>query len=117
MTLVGPAPMAPPDLGEAGKAAIERERESRREAEKTLKAAQAELRKLQAAAQAAEDAARRQRELNAPDAIERRPLPDPLANPPSAIEGGTEQITVPELRFDDLPGVEDPIRSLIDGTN
>ena len=46
----------PPDLGEAGKAAIERERESRREAEKTLKAAQAELRKLQAAAQAAEDA-------------------------------------------------------------
>lgn len=46
----------PPDLGEAGKAALDRERESRREAEKALKAAQAELRKLQAAAQAAEDA-------------------------------------------------------------
>lgn len=71
----------------------------------------------EAARQAAEEAAQRQRELNAPDAIERRPLPDPLANPPSAIEGGTDRITIPELRFDDLPGVEDPIRSLIDGTN
>ena len=71
----------------------------------------------EAARQAAEEAAQRQRELNAPEAIERRPLPDPLANPPSAIEGGTDRITIPELRFDDLPGVDDPIRSLIDGTN
>jgi hypothetical protein len=47
---------SPPDLGDAGKAAIERERESRREAEKALKASQSELRKLQEARQAAEDA-------------------------------------------------------------
>lgn len=71
----------------------------------------------EAARRAAEEEARWQRELSAPDVIERRPLPDPLANPPSAIEGDTRQITIPELRFDDLPGVEDPIRSLIDGTN
>ena len=113
---------------EAARRAAEEKAAAQRAAEEAARLAAEELKRQQeeetrrareeeAARQAAEDAARRQRELNAPEAIERRPLPDPLANPPSAIEGGTEQITVPELRFDDLPGVEDPIRSLIDGTN
>lgn len=96
---------------EAARRAAEEKAAAQRASEEAARIAAEELKRQQ------EEAARRQRELNAPDAIERRPLPDPLTNPPSAIEGGTQPITIPELRFDDLPGVEDPIRSLIDGTN
>jgi len=51
-----PATGSADDLGEAGKAALERERDARREAERQLKAAQRSLKELQDAAQAAKDA-------------------------------------------------------------
>ena len=74
-----------------------------------------------AAAQRAAEEAARQKALETPDAIERRPLADPLADPliespadpPSAIADEPQVPEIPELRFDDLPGVEDPIRRLI----
>ncbi|WP_035528059.1 hypothetical protein, partial [Hoeflea sp. BAL378] len=65
-----------------------------------------------AAQQAAEEAAR-QRALDAPSAVERRALPEPPADPPSSITNGTLFEDVPDLQFEDLPGVDDPIRSLI----
>jgi hypothetical protein len=101
----------------AQRAAEEAARLAAEEQKRLADEAARRAREEEAARQAAEEAARESRELNAPDAVERRPLPDPLANPPSAIEGDTQQIIIPELRFDDLPGVEDPIRSLIDGSN
>jgi len=71
-------------------------------------------REAQAAAQrAAEEAARQQGSTDPSNAVERRPLPDPLANPSSAIANEPPPLDMRELQFDDLPGVEDPIRSLI----
>jgi hypothetical protein len=66
-----------------------------------------------AAQRAAEEAARRQNSLNAPEAIERRPLPDPMADPPSAIADEPPTLDMRDFQFDDLPGVDDPIRRLI----
>ena len=66
-----------------------------------------------AAQRAAEEAARQQGTLDTPDAVERRPLADPLADPPSAIADELAPLDMREFQFEDLPGVEDPIRSLI----
>ncbi|MDP3523697.1 MAG: hypothetical protein Q8S27_03905, partial [Hoeflea sp.] len=77
-------------------------------------AAEAEAREAgKSAAQRAAEEAARQKALQAPPTIERRPLPDPLADPASAITNETEFRDLPQLQFDDLPGVDDPIRSLI----
>jgi hypothetical protein len=51
-----PATGSADDLGDSGKAALDKERDARREAERQLKAAQKSLRELQDAAQAAKDA-------------------------------------------------------------
>jgi len=85
------------------------------EAQKRLAAEQAQReREEKAAAQrAAEEAARQQGSLKAPNAIERRPLPDPLANPPSAIANEPPVLDMREFRIEDLPSVDDQIRSLI----
>ncbi|MEM5493910.1 AsmA family protein [Hoeflea sp. AS16] len=99
----------------ARQAAEEQARLAEEQAQRALEEKAAAQRAAEEAArQAAEEAARQQRPLDAPDAIERRPLRDPSADPPSAIADEPQRIEVPELRFDDLPGVEDPIRSLID---
>ncbi|MDP2121350.1 MAG: AsmA-like C-terminal region-containing protein, partial [Hoeflea sp.] len=77
-------------------------------------AAEAEAREAgKSAAQRAAEEAARQKALQAPPTIERRPLLDPLADPASAITNETEFRDLPQLQFDDLPGVDDPIRSLI----
>lgn len=101
----------------AQRAAEEAARLAAEEQKRLAEDAARRAREEEAARKAAEEAARQQQDLNAPDVIERRPLPDPLANPPSAIEGEPQHLDIPKLRFEDLPGVEDPIRSLIDGTN
>lgn len=75
--------------------------------------AQRERERKAAAQRAAEEAARQQGSLNAPDAIERRPLPDPLADPPSAIADEPPALDMRDFQFEDLPGVDDPIRRLI----
>ncbi|MCY0146241.1 AsmA family protein [Hoeflea sp. G2-23] len=63
------------------------------------------------AQRAAEEAAR-EKARQAP-AVERRTLPDPVADPPSALANEPPPQGLPELQFEDLPGVNDPIRSLI----
>lgn len=97
--------------------ALEEKAATQRAAEEAARLAAEEqaqrAREEKAARLAAEEAARQQRILEAPSAIERRPLPDPLADPPSAIANEPRRLEIPELRFDDLPGVEDPIRDLI----
>lgn len=52
-----PIPPPEPDLGDAGKKAIEAERKARRDAEKAAKAAQAELAKLREASQSEQEKA------------------------------------------------------------
>ena len=79
----------PPDLGEAGKAAIERERESRREAEKTLKAAQAEL------AQAPGRRSRRPRTRRSPN---RSASPSGWPRPSAAAASSKTQLREQRLR-------------------
>ena len=108
------------------------EEAARLEAEEQKRQAEEEARRLQeernAARRAAEEAARQEGLADTPGAIERRPLPSPLetprnfetppnspADPPSAIADDPQARELPRLRFDDLPGVEDPIRSLIQG--
>jgi hypothetical protein len=106
----------------------QREREQQAAAQRAAEeaarlAAEEEKRQAEEAAQrAAEEAARQEGLADGPGAIERRPLPSPLesppsspADPPSAIADDPQARDLPRLRFDDLPGVEDPIRSLIDG--
>jgi membrane protein involved in colicin uptake len=84
------------------------------EEQKRLAEEQAQrVRDEKAAAQRAAEEAARQNALDAADAVERRPLPDPLANPPSSIADETPLQGLPELRFDALPSVDDQIRSLI----
>ena len=87
--------------------------QQKRLADELAQRAREEKAAAEAARRDAEDAARQQRTLDALSAIERRPLADPLANPPSAIADEPQRLEIPELRFDDLPGVEDPIRRLI----
>ncbi|GAB5462031.1 MAG: AsmA-like C-terminal region-containing protein [Hoeflea alexandrii] len=102
------------------------EEAARLAAEEEKRQAEEEARRLQqerqAAQRAAEEAARQEGLADEQGAIERRPLPSPLesppnspADPPSAIADDPQARDLPRLRFDDLPGVEDPIRSLIDG--
>ncbi len=98
---------------EQAQRAREEKAAAQRAAEEAARQA-AEEQKLQAeeqaaAQRAAEEAARQ----SAPDTVERRPLPDPLADPPSAIAGETPTQQLPELRFDDLPSADEQIRSLI----
>ena len=73
----------------------------------------ARLKAEEAARLAAEEEAARLRALEAPNSVERRPLPDPLQNPPSAIADDPAGQELPRLRFDELPTVDDQIRSLI----
>ena len=95
----------------------EKEAAAQRAAEEAARlAAEAQAqreREQKAAAQRAAEEAARQRSLNAPDAIERRPLPDPLADPPSAIADDPPALDMRDFQFEDLPGVDDPIRRLI----
>ncbi|WP_422373222.1 AsmA family protein [Hoeflea sp.] len=102
----------------AEEAAREAALETERQAAEARRAREAEA-AAQAAARAQEEAAReraRQQQDNAEaddgNAIERRPLPAP-ADPPSALADEPSTGGLPRLRFDDLPGVDDPIRSLI----
>ena len=96
----------------ARQAAEEAERQATEEAERrAIEDAQRRATE-EAERQAAAEEAARQRALEAPSAIERRPLSDPLANPPSSIDGTLFE-DIPDLEFEDLPGVDDPIRSLI----
>jgi len=87
--------------------------EQQRLAEEQAQRAREQEAAAEATAQRAAEEAARQIAPASPNAIERRPLPDPLADPPSAIADEPQRLEVPELYFDDLPGVEDPIRSLI----
>lgn len=99
-------------------AAEEAARQAALEAERQAAAAR-RAREAEAAARAEEEAAReraRQQQDNGArndaTAIERRPLPAPV-DPPSALADEPSTGGLPRLRFDDLPGVDDPIRSLI----
>ncbi|WP_421778914.1 AsmA family protein [Hoeflea sp.] len=93
--------------------------EAERQAAEARRAREAEA-AAQAARRAEEEAAReraRQQQndnsaVNDSGAIERRPLAAP-ADPPSALADEPSTGGLPRLRFDDLPGVNDPIRSLI----
>ena len=89
------------------------EQQKRLAEEQAQRARDAKAAAAEAAKRAAEEAARQTPTQDAPGIIERRPLPDPLANPPSGIADEPRRLNIPELQFDDLPGVEDPIRSLI----
>lgn len=62
-----PATGDPADLGESGKAALDKEREARRDAEKRAKSSEAELKKFRDAAQAQADA-----ELSESEKLQRR---------------------------------------------
>lgn len=92
--------------------------EAERQAAEARRAREAEA-AAQAAARAEEEAAR-ERALQQQDngagndasTIERRPLSAPT-DPPSALADEPSTGGLPRLRFDDLPGVDDPIRSLI----
>lgn len=98
---------------EQAKRAREEKAAAQRAAEEAARQAAEEQKRQaeeQAAAQRAAQEAARQ---NAADAVERRPLADPLADPPSAIADETPAQQLPELRFDELPSVDDQIRSLI----
>ncbi|MDF1608459.1 AsmA-like C-terminal region-containing protein [Hoeflea sp. YIM 152468] len=100
------------------------EEQQRREEEQAQRARDQQAADQAAAQRAAEEAAR-QKALQAPDGpiapeapiapgvIERRPLSAPSADPPSAIEDRSLPRAIPDLNFEDLPGVNDPIRSLI----
>lgn len=114
-------------------AALEAQRAREAEAEAL---AEARARREEAAREAAREAGReaaREAEREAerqgagdvvnPPVIERRPLAPPvmerspiepaIPDPPSAIADDPPPPGLPELQFDDLPGVNDPIRSLI----
>lgn len=88
------------------------EEQQRRDEEQAQRARERQAEAKAAAQRAAEEAAR-QKALQRPKAIERRPLPAPPADPPSAIDDGSLPLNIPELNFDNLPGVDDQIRSLI----
>nr|WP_290771728.1 AsmA family protein [Hoeflea sp.] len=102
----------------------EEQAERERQAEEAARRAAEEQRRLDeeqaqrereaaaAAQRAAEEAARQQGSAGA-NAVERRSLPDPLADPPSAIADDPPVLDMRELQFEDLPGVDDPIRRLI----
>tara|TARA_R110002020_G_scaffold278506_3_gene493938 strand:- start:1344 stop:5366 length:4023 start_codon:yes stop_codon:yes gene_type:complete len=124
------------DRQAAAAAKAEAEAQAAREAAQEAERIKAEHAARDAADQAAEAAAReasksarqraleqsaRQKALNNAPLIERRPLPPPgsqpapevIPDPPSAIADEPPQQRLPELDFENLPGVEDPIRSLI----
>nr|WP_290887265.1 AsmA family protein [Hoeflea sp.] len=94
------------------RAAAEAERLAR-EAEEAQAAEAAAREAGKSAAQRAAEEAARQRALQAPPLIERRPLPEPPADTTPSIANEPDVQTLPDLQFDDLPGVNDPIRSLI----
>ncbi|WP_394690100.1 AsmA-like C-terminal region-containing protein [Hoeflea sp.] len=95
------------------------------EVEKMLAAEEARRAEEAAAAieEAAEEAAaeRARQDAGGTPLIERRALPAPsagstsdsLPDPPSALANEPAPSALPQLRFDNLPGVGDPIRSLI----
>lgn len=98
----------------ARQAALEAERQAA-EARRAREAEAAARAAARAEEEAARERARRQRDNGARNdatAIERRPLPAPV-DPPSALADEPSTGGLPRLRFDDLPGVDDPIRSLI----
>lgn len=92
-------------------------------AEEARRASEAVAAAEEAAIRAAEEAAIEgaQEESGDSPLIERRPLPapsdgvapDPLPEPPSALANEPAPSSLPQLRFENLPGVGDPIRSLI----
>lgn len=92
-------------------------------AEEARRASEAAAAAQAAAIRAAEEAAveRARQEAGDVPLIERRALPapsagsssDPLPDPPSALANEPAPSGLPQLRFDNLPGVGDPIRSLI----
>ncbi|OCW55690.1 hypothetical protein AWJ14_14465 [Hoeflea olei] len=79
-------------------------------AEDAARQAEAERRAAEAAAEAAAQETTGTTSGSLPSAIERRTLPAPSGD---ANQGDTPFSTMPELQFEDLPGVDDPIRSLI----
>ena len=102
----------------------EEQAERERQAEEAARRAAEEQRRLDeeqaqrereaaAAAQRAAEEAARQQGAEGSSAVERRPLPDPLADPPSAIADDPPLLDMREFQFEDLPGVDDPIRMLI----
>ncbi|MEQ8741070.1 MAG: AsmA-like C-terminal region-containing protein [Hoeflea sp.] len=98
----------------ARQAALEAERQAA-EARRAREAEAAARAAARAEEEAARERARQQQDNGARNdatAIERRPLPAPV-DPPSALADEPSTGGLPRLRFDDLPGVDDPIRSLI----
>ena len=87
--------------------------EQQRLAEEQAKRAREAEAAAKAAAQLAAEEAARKKALETPQAIERLPLPDPQDTPAPATGNGSIFETIPDLQFEDLPGVNDPIRSLI----
>nr|WP_280176270.1 AsmA family protein [Hoeflea halophila] len=84
------------------------------EEQRRLEKEQAEReREARAAAQRAAEEAARQQGSAGSGAVERRPLPQPPADPPSAIADDLPDFDMREFQFEDLPGVDDPIRRLI----
>ncbi|WP_412051785.1 AsmA family protein [Hoeflea sp. Naph1] len=99
-------------------AAAQAEREAAEQAARLAEENARKAREAEAAAgakteaqRAAEEAAR-EKARQAPT-VERRPLPDPVADPPAAVDNEPPAQGLPQLQFEGLPGVNDPIRSLI----
>jgi hypothetical protein len=115
-------------LAEEEAARLAAEEAARLAAEEARRAREAEAAARAAAIRAAEEAAMERARQEAADApsVERLPLPPPSSgsssaatdsvpfpDPPSALANEPPPRSLPQLRFDSLPGVEDPIRSLI----